>query len=373
MPEPLHTIGFLRRGYSPTGGVEAYLKGLATGLIGAGHSPFLFGTSQWPADQWPGGRILRCRGENLTVYTEDVMGHRKDPSNRIDLLLSVEKVPGCDIYRTDEGIHAEWLEARSRHIGPFSRIYQWISPKHREKLRLERLVFSPQGPRHVISLSERISRGIATRYGYPRDQITLIRNGVSAYPVVSRKDKKEARTALGLCPDVRTVLFVGTGWERKGLRFAIRAVESLRDPTVVLLVAGSGREHRYSSPSVRFLGPVKSMQEVYAASEVLLFPTLHDPFPLAAMEALSAGLPLITTTANGVSEIMTPGVHGDVVDDPSDIPALSRSLRTWLDFLKDPDHQATIRKGCASLAGQYSLERNLRETLDLILKLKPRG
>lgn len=282
----------------------------------------------------------------------------------------MEKVADCDIYRTDEGIHAEWLEARSRHMNPLSRLYQLFNPKHREKLRLERRIFSPAGPRHVISLSERISCGIASRYDYPSGRVTLIRNGVAPLPSIPVPERMEARRALGLPPDLRTVLFVGTGWERKGLRFAIRAVEALHDPSVILLVAGSGNERRYASSSVRFLGPVREMQGVYAASEMLLFPTLHDPFPLAAMEALSAGLPVITTTANGVSEIMTPGLHGDVLEDPSDIKSLAASLRNWLDLLGDPDREASLRSGCSSLAEQYSLERNLRETLDLILSLK---
>lgn len=370
MSASLPTIGFLRRGYSPTGGVEAYLKGLASGLIRSGHSPLLFGTGQWPEDQWPGGRIRRCRGDNLDVYTEDVQRFRKDPVSRADLLVSVEKIPGCDIYRTDEGIHAEWMEARSPHIGLLPRLFQRISPKHREKLRLERSVFDAEGPRHIISLSDRISRGIVTRYGYPRERITLIRNGVAAVPRRSRKEREEARLTLGLKRDTRAVLFVGTGWERKGLRFAIRAVESLGDPDVLLLVAGSGNERRYASDSVRFLGPVKSMQGVYDASEVLLFPTLHDPFPLAAMEALSSGLPVITTSANGVSEIMTPGVHGAVVEDPAHIPDLTSALRTWLDLLKDPTREKEIRKRCSALAEEYTLERNLQETLALILKLR---
>ena len=49
MSLPKLTIGFLRRGYSSTGGVEAYLKGLAVGLIGEGHRVFLLGTKEWPA------------------------------------------------------------------------------------------------------------------------------------------------------------------------------------------------------------------------------------------------------------------------------------------------------------------------------------
>ena len=159
---------------------------------------------------------------------------------------------------------------------------------------------------------------------------------------------------------------MGTGWERKGLRFAIRAVESLNDQKVKLLVAGKGATKRYASPSVRFLGGVREMTMVYDAADLFLFPTLFDPFPLATLEALSAGLPVITTAVNGVSEIMTTGVHGEVIAEPSDIAALVAALSKWLGILTDSVRAEQVRTNCAALASEFTLERNLKETLAVI-------
>ena len=262
------TIGFLRRGYSPTGGVEAYLKGLAEGLRNEGHRVVLLGTSEWPASEWPGGEIIRCKGTSISQYSAEVARQKASPDNRFDLILSVEKVPGCDLYRTDEGLHAAWLEQRSRYIGRWARFFQKISPKHREKLRLERQLFTPEKTRRVISLSHKISSEIRDIYGYPEKQITLIRNGVSTRAVTTPEQRELARRKLGILASEKVVLFVGTGWERKGLRFAIDAVDSLRDPKVRLLVAGKGNEQRYVSPSVSFLGSVRQMATVYDASRL---------------------------------------------------------------------------------------------------------
>jgi UDP-glucose:(heptosyl)LPS alpha-1,3-glucosyltransferase len=181
--------------------------------------------------------------------------------------------------------------------------------------------------------------------------------------------KEAARRELGLSPGEKAVLFVGTGWERKGLRFAIRATELLGDSKVKLLVAGKGPEWKYDSPVVRFLGPVKEMESVYAAAELLLFPTIYDPFPLSAMEALAAGVPVITTAANGVSEIMTAGLHGEIVQNPSDVTTLSKALGKWIALLEDPERSLLTRESCVALASQYTLERNLRETLSVIGEL----
>jgi UDP-glucose:(heptosyl)LPS alpha-1,3-glucosyltransferase len=135
---------------------------------------------------------------------------------------------------------------------------------------------------------------------------------------------------------------------------------------VKLLVAGSGSQKRYASPSVRFLGGVQKMPMVYDSADLFLFPTLFDPFPLATLEALSAGLPVITTAANGVSEIMTPGDHGEVISESSDIAALDAALRKWFGILSDPTRSDQARAACVSLASEFTLERNLRETLAVI-------
>ena len=360
------TIGFLRRGYSPTGGVEAYLKGLAEGLRGEGHRVVLLGTSEWPQSEWPGGEIIPCKGSSLSEYSVEVERQKLSSGIRFDLILSVEKVPGCDLYRTDEGLHAAWLEQRSRYISPWARFFQRINPKHREKLSLERQLFTPDATRRVISLSHKISREIGEYYGYPQKQITLIRNGVPNRSATTSEERALARKELGIPVEEKVALFVGTGWERKGLRFAIKAVEGLNDPRVKLLVAGSGSQKRYASPSVRFLGGVQKMTTIYDAADLFIFPTIFDPFPLATLEALSAGLPVITTAANGVSEIMTPGVHGEVIAEPSDIAALDAVLRKWFGIVSDPARSGQARLACSALASEFTLERNLKETLAVI-------
>ncbi len=369
MTGPLFTIGFLRRGYSPTGGVEVYLKGLAEGLRREGHRVVLLGTEEWPIEEWPGGEILRCNGQSLSKYSAEVAKLRNSSGISFDVILSVEKVPGCDLYRTDEGLHAAWLEQRSKYMNPWARIFQKISPKHLEKLRLERELFTASSTRRIISLSDKISREIKSLYGYPEERITLIRNGVPSRAPTKSDERLKARMDIGIPAEEQVVLFVGTGWERKGLRFAISAVEKLNAegyPNVKLFVAGKGDRRRYASPCIRFLGGVSKMSAVYDAADLFLFPTLFDPFPLATLEALSAGLPVITTAANGVSEIMTPGVHGEVIAESSDLQALSSALQKWFGILKDPARSDQARSDCAKLASKLTLDQNLRETLTVI-------
>jgi len=360
------TIGFLRRGYSSTGGVESYLKGLARGLLEQGHRPILFGTHAWPVEEWPGGEILRCNGKGLSRYAAEVERHKKTSGINLDLTLSVEKVAGCDIYRTDEGVHAAWLDQRAPHITPWARFFQRINPKHREKLRLEKALYKPDATRRVISLSHKITGEIRKYYGYPADCISLIRNGAPSLSAITAGLRTSVREELGITSEQKIVLFVGTGWERKGLRFAIRAVEQLNDPNVLLLVAGKGIQSRYSSPVVRFLGAVREIERIYASADLLVAPSLYEPFSLVALEALGAGLPVVTSKIAGVSEIMTQGVHGEIIENPSDVVSLSAAIRRVFAMLEAPERATASRAECVALASQFSLKRNLGETLMVI-------
>jgi UDP-glucose:(heptosyl)LPS alpha-1,3-glucosyltransferase len=366
MSDPKFTIGFLRRGYSPTGGVEVYLKGLARGLLAEGHRPVLLGTENWPQSEWPGGEILRCRGKRLSDYAVDATHHKQTAGIHFDLTLSVEKVPDCDIYRTDEGLHAAWLDQRLPYISLLARIFQRISPKHREKLRLERKIFLPERTRRVISISRKISHEIGEYYDYPAERVSLIRNGVPSRKFPTIVEKRAARKGLNLSETDRVVLFVGTGWERKGLRFAIRAVEGIGDPRVRLVVAGKGPVRKFTSPFTHYLGPVNKMDEVYAAADIIIVPSIFEPFSLAALEALGAGIPVITNECVGISEIMTPGIHGEVISAPSDVITLTAALQKWLLILADPDRSGQVRSNCSALASEFTLKRNLDETLAVI-------
>jgi UDP-glucose:(heptosyl)LPS alpha-1,3-glucosyltransferase len=127
------------------------------------------------------------------------------------------------------------------------------------------------------------------------------------------------------------VLFVGSGWERKGLRFAINAVEAAADPHLRLLVAGKGNETRYRSPAVQFVGVADDLPALFAAGDIFLLPTIYDPFSNASLEALAAGLPVITTRSNGFAEIMRPEVDGTVIEVPDDVRAITAALLRWCD------------------------------------------
>src|SRR5476649_411631 len=112
-------------------------------------------------------------------------------------------------------------------------------------------------------------------------------------------DRALGRRGLGLTADDYVVLLVGAGAERKGHAIAREAMRLIKKKYSKLVIIDSP--------------PPVAMPHVYAAADVFLLPTLYDPFANVTLEALAAGLPVITSAQNGASEIMTHETNGFIL------------------------------------------------------------
>jgi UDP-glucose:(heptosyl)LPS alpha-1,3-glucosyltransferase len=356
------TIGFVRRGFSSSGGAEAYLKRLAAGVVEKGHQVRLYASDAWPPEEWSFGPVTRVKGGSATAFADEI--EKLAPRSDCDVLMSLERIWRCDVYRAGDGVHRAWLERRVEIGGPFRGLGRFLNRKHSALIALEKSLFAKGGARRVIANSKMVQDEIVRYYGYPTGQIEVVRNGV---PVAAfrrgQESRSETREKLGLGTGDVAVLFAGSGWERKGLRFAIEAIEQSEKP-ISLLVAGRGDEGKFDSARVRFLGVVEDMPALYGAADIFLLPTIYDPFSNACLEALAAGLPVVTTRANGFSEIIQTGVHGTVLDDPRNIEAIAEALLTWSDGGRREQASPAIR----DLADRFDISANVARTLEILLQ-----
>jgi glycosyltransferase involved in cell wall biosynthesis len=151
----------------------------------------------------------------------------------------------------------------------------------------------------------------------------------------------------------------------KGLVYLLRAIASLRVefPNLVLEIAGSGPERATLereaqtlglSDGVRFLGWVEELAPVLARWEVFVLPSLEEGFPMAALEAMAAGLPVVASAVGGVPELVEDGRTGYLVP-PRDPAALADRLRV---LLLDPVQQRAFgAAGQARVRDHFSAER----------------
>ena len=358
------TIGFVRRGFSASGGAESYLKRLATGVVEKGHQVRLYTSADWPPEEWSFGRVTRIEGRSPIAFADEMEKLRRTPSWSAEchVLMSFERIWQCDVYRAGDGVHRAWLQRREETGGPMQKLSHLFNRKHASTIALEKSLFADGGVGRVIANSRMVRDEISRFYGFSKEKIDLVYNGV---PINEFRPDPESRARtremLGLKSEDIAVLFAGSGWERKGLRFAIEAVEA-SGKEMRLLVAGRGDKRKFRSARLKFLDVVQDMPALYGAADIFLLPTIYDPFSNACLEALATGLPIVTTRANGFSEIMGSGIHGTIVDDPRDIRAIREALQTW----SDPARRDQVRGQNAALGRQFDISANVARTLEIL-------
>jgi len=359
IPRERLNVGFVRRGYSRSGGAEAYARRLASGLAAAGHEATLFTTAEWPDDQWQAGLVVRVRANEPLAFADEL--ERLHPAKYCDLVLSLERIWRCDFYRAGDGVHRAWLERRAQFDGAVQKFARRFGSKDHAILQLEKKLLGERGARRVIANSVMVRHDIVRCYDRAPETIELVRNGVRVSDFGPAPLKREAaRARLGIAADEVAPLFAGSGWGRKGLRYAIAAAEKAG---MRLLVVGRGKQHRYHSASVRFLGEMDDLRVPLAAADIFILPTIYDPFSNASLEAMAAGLPVITTGGNGCSEIIDERVHGSVVASPDAVDELAQALEFW----SDARRRQNARPALLERATGFDISQNLAHMLDLLL------
>ncbi len=349
-------IGMVRRGWSASGGAEAYLRRLANQLAGEGHRLTLY-SSGWPESDWGHGEIISLDGRTPMRFARDFQKKRK-PQH--DLVFSMERVPGCDVYRAGDGVHAAWLDRRKKFESRWRSWFRMFNQKHRQMLMLERGVFTSDSTRAIIANSHMVAEEIEKLYACPAAKIHVIYNGndpraCDAHLVQSYRESW--RKEQGIDPDDFLILFAGSGWGRKNLRGAIGATSGI--PGAKLVVAGKGPGGDFAAPHVLHLGEVADMEPVFSACDVFLHPTWYDPFSNACLEAIGCGLPVVTTKDNGFSEILT-SMTGSVVPAADSIDAMREQISHWRNRAGPATPEA-----CRKLASEYSLQANAKKTLEV--------
>jgi UDP-glucose:(heptosyl)LPS alpha-1,3-glucosyltransferase len=331
-------VAIIRQRYNPYGGAERFIERALPALERAGADVTLIARR---AAGWGARQFLAVDPFHVGNAWRDAAFARAArvawQRGGFDLVQSHERIPGCDLYRAGDGVHAEWLEIRRAAAGPFERFGIALNPYHRYVCAAERRLFADPRLRAVICNSAMVRDEIQRRFGVSPGRLHVIYNGVDLEHF-NRRQRDElrgpARAALGLKAGDFLFLFVGSGFWRKGLDAAIGALAACADARLHLAVAGRDRDAaKYVSQAaasslagqVHFLGGRDDVRPLYAAADSFLLPTRYDPFPNTALEALAMGLPAIVGRRSGAAEVVRPGESGWVCD-PGDTVALARIM-----------------------------------------------
>lgn len=339
-------LALIRQRYTPFGGAERFVDLALDGLRQAGVETTLI-TRHW-AGEWNGqvqrvapfyiGRLWRDAGFSRAVRD-------KLSRERFDLVQSHERIPGCHIFRAGDGVHATWLEQLGKLGGLKERMAIRISPYHRYLLQTERALFRHPALRAVICNSRMVATDIQRRFGIAPERLHVIHNAVDHArfnPGLASQFRRAVRQHLDCSLACRIWLLIGSGYRRKGVAEALQALADLPEDHL-WIIGYDSQSDRFRKLAeklgvihrVRFLGPQKDVRPFLGAADAFVLPSWYDPFPNAGLEALASGLPVVTTTACGVAELIMPGANGALCS-PGDVTDLLRQMQLLRPRLGEP-------------------------------------
>src|SRR2546423_4844072 len=318
-------VALVRQRYGAHGGAERFIERARGALSEQGVAVTVL-AREWTGDP---GTVVRCDPFHVGRVWRDWSFARavcREVARRpFDLVQSHERIACCDIYRAGDGVHAQWSHNRRATLGTLGRFGLALNPYHRYTLAAERRLFESPRLRAVICNSRMVENEIRMRSGLAKTKLPVIYNGVnlqSFHPRLREAHRARARAELGIPDGSMTYVFVGGGFERKGVFRLLPAFRRGADARARLIVVGGDRAAaRAKSLSrelgigdrVHFLGTRDDVRPWYGAADAFVLPTLYDPFPNAALEAMACGLPVIVTFQCGAAELIEEGVNGYVV------------------------------------------------------------
>ncbi len=365
------TIALIRQRYTADGGAERFTERALTALQAQGVSITLI-TRAWRSGNT--ADTLTCNPFYIGSLWRDWSFARKVcrllKTKRFDLVQSHERIACCDIYRAGDGVHREWLRQRMRTLGIFGKLRMFFSPYHYYVKAAERALFSSPRLRAVICNSRMVKNEIQHYFGLSESKLHVIYNGVDiqAFSPELNRHRASLRKQFSIPHEATLFLFVGSGFERKGVRQLLEAMASVPSDAYLMVVGRDKRTKKFLNQAkalkiedrVRFAGAQSDVKPFYGAADVLVLPTLYDPFPNVVLEAMAAGLPVVTTQQCGAAELIEQGRNGYVCD-ALDRSALTESMRSLMN--------AEVQKRMADEARSTVLPLSQEATTEQLLKL----
>jgi UDP-glucose:(heptosyl)LPS alpha-1,3-glucosyltransferase len=332
-------ICFVRRNRTPFGGAENYLVRLSNALTERGYTHSLI-YSRLP-NFLPS--FLRVIFFNLGVCLQK--GQR--------FYFSLDRISCPDIYRAGDGVHREFLLSKKKSFNLLNPVY----------LYLERRCF--RNARKIIANSMMVRNDIIRHYDIDSRKISVIYSGVELD--IDKSLSGSVRQELSIDPSTRIILFVGSGFARKGVLEMLHLLTKLDRDFFAIIVGKDKHLQRYVALSeqlglagkVKFIGPVRDIDRYYVDSDILMLPARYEPFSNVVLEAMRGGNAVITTRQNGAAEVLQDELIMENSADDKILPVLQK-------LLDQADYLAQIKQQNLDAIREFSIEKNASETLALI-------
>ena len=183
-------------------------------------------------------------------------------------------------------------------------------------------------------------------------------------------DKSEKRKSIGIPSDKILILSVGEMIERKNHEVIIRALGKLKDPNIYYAIAGKGPLKEYLEnlakkmcieDRVLFLGFRTDIYELYHIADISAFPSKIEGLGLAGIEAMAAGIPIVSSNVHGILDYVVDGETGYAVA-PNDVEGFANAIKKLAD---NSELRVAMKDKCIKAVEPFDLKNALKEMWDI--------
>lgn len=371
-------IAVIRKKFVLYGGAEQFADGYIHQLAESGHEVHIF-SNKWTPSRHNNIHHHLVAALNLNAFFRTLSFARnvakKIRGQHFDIIQSHEKTWLQDVYRAGDGCHIKWLRQRGMNFSLLKNLFVYLNPFHQLILKLEKNIFESEKCKKIIAISQMVKEDILENYQCPPEKISVVYNGADLkrfHPNNKKSYRNLIRKQLGIPETSILILFVGSGFERKGLQFLLQSTEHLENKDWRLLIMGKGNFKKFmryapknNTDYIIAKEPDPEIEKYYGAADIFILPSIYEPFGNANLEALATGLPVITTKYCGASNIIQTKKNGLVVDDPFNPVEIAEKINC----LFDPSFRETMGNNARKLAEKFPLERNNQEMIKIYEKI----
>jgi UDP-glucose:(heptosyl)LPS alpha-1,3-glucosyltransferase len=326
---------FILYKYFPFGGLQRDFLRIAQACQAKGHAITVL-TISWEGEK-PKGWDIRIapikaltqvgRYQKFTAWAKNQI----KPNERV---VGFNKMPGLDFYYAADPCFAH----KAQHL---RKGYYRFTPRFRHFMDYERAVFSPESKTQILMISETQLPLFQKHYSTPTERFHMLPPGVARdrqAPANAAEIRQEFRHEFGISETNFLILTIASDFKNKGLDRSLKALAALskdRQQQTVFFVVGNDNPSKYLKLykslsldfQILFFGSRADVDRFLLGSDLLLHPAYHENTGTVILEALAAGLPVITTANCGYAHYVQKANAGVVLAEPFMQSALNNCLK----------------------------------------------
>jgi UDP-glucose:(heptosyl)LPS alpha-1,3-glucosyltransferase len=337
-------IAFCLYKYFPFGGLQRDFMRFLTEAQSRGHDCRIY-CIKWQGEQTEGADLRFVPAKAMSnhrrneIYADYVSADlNNDP---VDVVFGFNKMPGLDIYYAADSCYEDKAQNSRGWLYRLGARYKHFSA-------YEKAIFGRGVNTDILLISETEKDKFIQHYGTEQERMFMLPPGISkdrCAPDDAASIRQQFRDEFKLCRDDKLLLFIGSGFIKKGLARAITALASLPQESrqkTYLHVLGQDKEAKFRrlaeslgvDKQVVFMSGRDDVPRFLLAADALIHPALDEAAGIVLLEALVAGLPVLVTDVCGYAHHIANANAGIVLNTPFKQNELNSALREMLDVAK---------------------------------------